>query len=285
MISPFESAARFLLHTKGYGETMSSDATPVSPEPQKRSSSPALMIVIIVVAGFFFLFCSGILVALLLPAVQAPREAARRNACSNHMKQIGIALMNYHDTYHTLPPAYLADANGKPMHSWRVLILPYLERADLYAQYDFDEPWDGPHNSRLAAQMPDVFRCPSSNDADNLTNYVAVVGAETMWPGAGAVGLRDIADGSSTTIAVVETTGSGINWLEPRDLTFDEAVQGINSPANPSISSIHSGGVVNVLFVDSHVVALPDDIPPNVIRALLTIKGMETIDTETMLGY
>src|SRR6476469_182788 len=83
----------------------------------------------------------GVLVALLLPAVQAAREAARRMQCSNHLKQIGLALQNYHDTFGSLPPAYLADSQGKPIHSWRVLILPFLENTTLYDRYSFDEPW------------------------------------------------------------------------------------------------------------------------------------------------
>src|SRR4051794_6845264 len=76
----------------------------------------------------------GLLAALLLPNYRggAPRHAARRMQCSNHLKQIGLALQNYHDDYGTLPPAYIADSTGKPIHSWRVLLLPYIEQKLLY---------------------------------------------------------------------------------------------------------------------------------------------------------
>jgi type II secretory pathway pseudopilin PulG len=257
---------------------MSYDATPVSPQPQKSGSTPAVIIIIIVAGGMLFLLsCGGIMVALLLPAVQAAREAARRNACVNHMQHIGIALQNYHDVHKTFPPAYIADADGKPMHSWRVLILPFLEENEIYKKYDFNEPWDGPNNSKLAAQAPSDFRCPSGTDFDGQTNYVAVVGNETMWPGATAVKIRSIRDGLSRTIAVVETSGSGINWLEPRDLTMDEALRGIKQSQSGGINSQHPGGV-NVLNCDGSVLFLPEDVPPETIRALLTISGKENVD-------
>src|SRR6476661_8060061 len=107
----------------------------------------------------------AVLVALLLPAVQQAREAARRSQCKNNLKQIGLALHNYHDVNGCFPPAYIADENGKPMHSWRVLILPYLDQAALHTEYNFSEPWDGPNNSRLLARRPAVYACPSHGNA------------------------------------------------------------------------------------------------------------------------
>ncbi|MBM4093450.1 MAG: DUF1559 domain-containing protein, partial [Planctomycetes bacterium] len=89
------------------------------PAPAPRSSTNTLLIVAIVLGAMCV--CSvPILVALLLPAVQAARESARRMRCQNNLKQIGLALMNYHDTYKRFPAAYIADENGRPMHSWRV---------------------------------------------------------------------------------------------------------------------------------------------------------------------
>ena len=262
---------------------MSTDPTPAWPEPV-RLVTPVWAIVLIVVGGLVgFCLLSGFLVALLLPAIQAAREAARRNACTNNVRQIGLALQNYHDTYQSFPPAYVADENGQPMHSWRVLILPFLEENELYQEYDFDEPWDGPNNSKLAERTPYAFTCPSAGDSAGQTNYVAVVGDETMWPGSNSVAVRKIMDGTSNTVAVAETTGSGINWLEPRDLTVDEAVQGINQPIGPGIASNHPGGA-NVLFCDGSVHFLDDSIPPDSIRVLLTIAGGEDIDSR-VLGY
>src|SRR5262245_19381933 len=84
-------------------------------------------------------------------------RGARQGDCVMHLKQIALALLNYQDRYGYLPPAIVADANGKPLHSWRVLILPFLGGEDVYAKYDFNEPWNGPNNSRLQAELPEWF--------------------------------------------------------------------------------------------------------------------------------
>jgi prepilin-type processing-associated H-X9-DG protein len=252
--------------------------------PVKQGLSGCAVAAIVVACLGVAMFCFlGIAVALLLPAVQAAREAARRNACTNDLRQIGIALLNYHDTYRTFPPAYVADADGKPMHSWRVLILPFLEQDLLYKQYDFREPWDGPNNARLAEKMPSVFRCPSDPGDAPITTYLAVVGPQTAWPGADGVRIRAIRDGTSNTLLVVENADAGINWMEPRDLTFDEAARGINPASKPGISSHHPGGV-NAVFCDSHVQYLSNDVPPDKVQALLTINGGEVIDPNALDG-
>ena len=98
----------------------------------------------------------------LLPGPRA-REAGRRPKCGNNLKQIGLAMANYCNAYGRFPPAVIADASGRPMHSWRLLLLPFLlsEEKALYSSYNFDQPWDGPDNIRLADRMPAVYRCPS----------------------------------------------------------------------------------------------------------------------------
>jgi len=104
-----------------------------------------------------------VLAAVLLPAVTrgpAVRRTARRVQCMNHLKQIRLALDFYHDEYNALPPAYTTDANGKRLHSWRTLILPYMEHAALYKQINLSKPWNDPVNSALSSQMPEQFRCP-----------------------------------------------------------------------------------------------------------------------------
>jgi prepilin-type processing-associated H-X9-DG protein len=197
----------------------------------------------------------------------------------NNLKQIGLALQSYHDTYKCFPPAYVADADGKPMHSWRVLLLPFFEEAGLkrlYESYDFSEPWNGPHNSELSVEFPILF-CPSEEGDFLNTSYVAVVGPETAWPDTAAMRIRGIRDGTSKTISVVEVANSGIHWMEPRDLTFEEALRGINVPGNkPGISSKHPGGA-NVLFCDGSVHFLSDKIPADTLRALLTANGSEDV--------
>ena len=112
-------------------------------------------------------------------------------ACSNNMKQIVLALQNYHDVYKSFPAAYIPDENGKPKHSWRVLILPFLERWDLYDAYNFDEPWNGPHNRSLLHRTPPALRCPSTTSSEaDTTEYFAVVGPSAAWPGRGKEVVR-----------------------------------------------------------------------------------------------
>lgn len=118
----------------------------------------------------------GLLIALLLPAQHGAREGARRSQCGNHLKQIAPALQCYADANHALPPAYTVDADGKPLHSWRTLILPYLEEKRLYDSIDFAKPWDDPVNAKTCETIPDVYQCPSDIDAPvNYTTYLALV--------------------------------------------------------------------------------------------------------------
>jgi prepilin-type processing-associated H-X9-DG protein len=227
------------------------------------------------------------LVALLLPAVQAAREAARRMQCTNNMKQIGLAILNYEQSYKCFPPAYLADKNGKPMHSWRVLILPYMESGEnLYTQYRFNEPWNSPHNMSLAGQMPAVYRCPTEGEANrSLTSYAMLVGPHAISDGPKSRRIGDIKDGLSNTIMVAECAGAGINWLEPRDLKTEEMTFHIKTmgedepPGKHDISSAHAG-VANVLFCDGSVRSLSSSMDPKVLEALITIDGGEKVPPE-----
>ena len=199
---------------------------PFYPPPKPASKAP-IWIIVLAVSLVVVLGCGGVLVALLLPAVQAAREAARRAQCSNNLKQIGLALLNYESATKSLPPAVFTDENGKPMKSWRVAILPYLEEQSLYEQYDSKQSWDSPQNRALGNRPMPIFRCPSDGDSTaNLgqTNYVRVVGKDTVggMPNE-AIPLGAITDGASNTIMLVEVSGLGINWEEPRDVTVERA--------------------------------------------------------------
>lgn len=218
--------------------------------------------------------------ALLVPAYVSQPRPGRRAKCMNNLKQIGLALDGYHDQYGCFPPAYIANESGKPMHSWRVLILPQLGRRDLYEAYNFDEPWNGPNNSKLAKTTPSVFRCPSAAaNRPDVTNYVAVVGSGTAWPGSKSAKIRDFPDGPSKTILLVEVANSDIHWMEPRDLDVGRMAPGINPTSGQGISSNHPGGVV-VSFVDGHIVFLPEDLSAQTIRSLLTPNGGEEVDPD-----
>jgi hypothetical protein len=175
-----------------------------------------------------------------------PRGWADKNSqCRNNLKQIGLALQIYHDQWGAFPPAYVADDKGRPIHSWRTLILPCLEQTTLYNQYRFDEPWDGPNNAEVCKRFPSSampFSCPADpNYGHPQTNYLAVVGPNTAWPGSRSAQLgTDFPDGAASTVLLIEVERSGIHWMEPRDLNFDEMSFKLNDPAGKSISSRHA---------------------------------------------
>ncbi len=228
-----------------------------------------------------------ILVLLLLPPLQPRGGHPRWTECLNNLKQIGLAIHNYHDVHGCLPPAYIPDQDGKPMHSWRVLLLPYLEESDLYEQYDFSEPWDGPNNSRLAPQMPDVYRCYGKRRgaASVTTDFVAVTGPWTVWPGTEPVKLDDVSDGTDSTILVVEIADSDINWMEPRDVSFEELLGDADPKTGSALLSTHKAGeysnrvaFATVAFADGSSARLRADVDRTTLEALLTTGGGETVD-------
>lgn len=222
-----------------------------------------------------------VLVALLMPAVGSG-PPSRRSACANNLKQIGIALHLYHDVYGSYPPAFVADKNGRPMHSWRVLLLPFLEQEPLYRLYRFDEPWDGPHNRKLAelAKNFEIFTCPAQKPGDlaGETSYVVVIGPHTAFPGEKCVSKKDIQDSLGGTLTVVEVHHSGIHWMEPRDLHVLQMAPAISSKSGQGISSAHKNGA-QAVTADASVHFLPaDSISTELLRGLLSIDGGEKVE-------
>jgi prepilin-type processing-associated H-X9-DG protein len=219
-------------------------------------------------------------VFLMLPAPARNNEAARQTTCRNNLKQIALAMCNYQQSYGCFPPAFIPDKNGKPMHSWRVLILPYLEAEDLYRQYRFDEPWDGPHNRLLADKMPKVYCCPSARSEGPVTDYAMIIGAHAVSNGPKSCTLKDIKDGASSTTLVVEASDAGINWMEPRDLDAEKMTFRILSSDEATcegkceISSPHSGGA-NIGFSDGTARFVPSHTEPDKVKAMTTIDGGE----------
>lgn len=243
----------------------------------------AAMIIIRRLRRFGVFFAYGVVIALLAvlwPAVEAAREAARRSSCNCNVSQIGLALQTYADVYKSFPPSYVTDAKGNRMHSWRVLILPYMEQKPLYNQNRLNEPWDSPHNRSLAKYMPPVYRCPSDDVSQpGETSYATIEGPGTGMSSNRGSTFSDFKDGTSNTIAVVEAVGSGINWMEPRDVPFSSLRGGLMSSAKPGIASRHDGACI-VGFFDGHHNALQTSIPPKTLQALATRAGGEPINDD-----
>ncbi len=254
-------------------------APPTVPQAPAKTTSTGwvpVLAILGVVAVVGFVGC-GVLVALLLPAVQAARGAARRNQCANNVRQIGLALINYESVYGRFPPAYLADENGTPMHSWRVLILPFLEENGLYDQYDFDKPWDSPENLELTQYCPPAFRCPSDATGPGSTNtsYLGIEGPGMFFDGTKARKIGEIKDGTSRTIMVAEVENSAVHWSQPVDLDTTQSTFTIGSGRPNEIGSSHRNGA-NVVYSDCHITFVATgSMPPESLKAECTIAGGE----------
>jgi prepilin-type processing-associated H-X9-DG protein len=228
---------------------------------------------------------------MLLPTGSSARPATRRSQCANNLKQIVLALHTYHDTYRCFPPPYVLGPDGEPWHSWRVLILPWIEQQAIYDQYDFSQPWDGPNNRALAANTPPLLSCPShAGSPPGVTDYYYVVGGD-RWPTRTEdLELSEIAsaDGARHTILLVESHTVGGNWMAPHDLTVDEILRGINQDfQNPSAAAAHGDaekyrhpgwGGINVAMFDGSVKYLPATSDHDGLSALLTIHGGEDME-------
>jgi len=181
---------------------------------------------------------------MLLPAVEVARESGSRASCANNLKEIAFALQNYQTTFGHLPPAYVADKNGKPTHSWRVMICPFLEHYyPRYHGYKDNEPWDGPNNKKLTSR-PMEYACPadptSLTPGATQTSYLAVVGSHAAWAGDKPRKLADFGNDASTTIMLAEVANSNIAWTEPKDLLLDSITAANGKSATPALTSSHA---------------------------------------------
>lgn len=193
-----------------------------------------------------------------------------------------MAVANYHEAHGHYPPAYILGPDGRPWHSWRVLILPYLEHGELFKEYDFAEPWDGPKNRRLAERMPKLYAFHGDERPGNTTaNYLAVVGPETVWPGPSTVSSDAVTDGLGVTILIVENQGAGVHWMEPRDLSLADMNFAVNSPGG--VNSKYSDPAVAML--DGSLHRLGRYLSPETLRALLTIRGGESVRSDGAGGW
>lgn len=221
--------------------------------PASTSSAPIIIIVVL-------LACSvptvGILAGLLLPAVQSAREAARRMSCSNNARQIGMALFNYESTYKSLPPAYTVDSNGNKLHSWRTLILPFLEEQGLYESIDLSKPWDDPVNSHVGEKTIGVYACPSTPDIGNRTTYQVVVDPRSVFPGSTQRQSQEVRDGLSNTILLFEADiASAVPWMEPEDASMTDFVA---NGTTPQSKTSHYGGF-HCIMGDGAARFIPND--------------------------
>jgi prepilin-type processing-associated H-X9-DG protein len=214
----------------------------------------------------------------LASAVLEPTRAmASRRSCMTNLMQIGLAMHNYHDVHKSFPPAYTVDKSGKPLLSWRVLILPYIEQEALYKEFHLDEPWDSPHNRTLIDRMPPTYRCRSSSliraDAGKTT-YLTPRGKSTIFPGSEGTKIQKITDGTSNTLFVVDASSDrAVVWTRPDDWDVDPTVD------LKGIFGHHPGGT-NFSFADGSVRFIKDTVDPKVMEKLLSRDGGEVVGSD-----
>jgi hypothetical protein len=231
-------------------------------------------------------------------AVMQAREAGRRTSCLCRLHVLAMAFTSYQTEYGVFPPAYIGDSQGRPMHSWRVLLLPYLDGQGLYEKYDFTEPWDGPKNIKLLDEMPSVYACPSHTPRlpksatlplasimacgtavpsaalrNKCTSYAAVLGSRCAFRGADPVSESDISDGIGHTLLIGEVTDANILWTKPEDVDVAKHPQ---LGDRMGFSSEHPG-IVIFAFADGRARCLSVTTPQTVVDALYTRNGREQI--------
>ena len=217
---------------------------------------------------FAVLCVIGLLVALLLPAVRTARPAALRAQCVNNLKQIALALRNYESAYKALPPAYTVDSEGKRLHSWRTLILPYLDRQRLYESIDLSKPWNDPANAAALKTGISEFRCPGADCPANDTTYMAIVAPNGCFRPNEPRQLSEITDDHGETLMVIEVGSEhAVHWMAPID-----ADETLVMASGPSTKRNHEGGT-NAAFVDGSARFLKSGTPAAERRALISIAG------------
>lgn len=193
----------------------------------------------------------------------------------NHLKQIALALQVYERVYHVFPPAFTTDADGKALHSWRTLILPYLEEKQLYESIDLAKPWNDPANAKACKTNVEMYRCPSNTEPNADTTYLAIVGPNSCLRPGEPRKLSEITDGASQTLMLIEVDSDhAVPWMSPVD-----ADEQLVMDLGPNSKLAHNPGF-HAAFVDGHVSYLGADTPGDLRRALITIAGGDKLTPE-----
>ncbi len=205
-------------------------------------------------------------------AMDAAEEAASRES-TNRLKQLALAMHNYVGAYGQFPPAAIYSKEGKPLLSWRVLLLPYLDQQDLYSKFKLDEAWDGPTNKKLLDQMPDIFFLTAGKDKKGHdTIYQVFTGPGTIFPSPKAIKISDITDGTSNTILIAEGADP-VPWTKPADLAFDP-----KKPL-PKLGGISKRGF-RTAFADGSVRFIKQPIKEEGLKKAITANGGEVLGAD-----
>jgi len=234
-----------------------------------------------------------------VPGAPDSGSVAKLVKTASHLEQLAVALHNFHDQYKNFPPVMLVGPDGKPWHSWRVLLLPFLDQYKLYDQYIWTEPWDGPNNKNLIEKMPAVFGNPSFGDNDDrFTHVVAITGDGMAFAAEGGqfdgkkVNLvtakgrtrSDFADGLSNTLILGPADPARqIPWTKPEDIEIKSNFSGLGQKDGFPLSYRDGKSAAGVFMRgDGSPVAILEGIDKDRFRSLLTISGREKVDWDAI---
>jgi hypothetical protein len=233
-------------------------------------------------------FAAG-LCLLSVPCLQKVRDGDPSGESRYVLRNLALALHNYHDAYKRLPPAVVTDKQGKPLYSWRVLLLPFLEQKRLYQQFRLDEPWDREHNKQFLKETPRCYRpLWGTNDGPGLTRYQVFVGPGTPFEKPGlTLKPADFPDGLDKTLLVVEG-GKPVPWSKPEELVYDPkgplpSLGGVfQQPVHFLCYPVEWRPGFNAAFADANARFIRADLDEAVLRALVTRNGGEEVDVSSL---
>jgi hypothetical protein len=201
--------------------------------------------------------------------VQHTMASPERVAAADHLKGLALAMRDYEEEHGEFPPPAIYGKDGEPLLSWRVLILPYLEREDLaekglFQRFRLDEAWDGPNNSKLLSRMPEIYAIPRRRvwAGPHATFFQVFVGPGAAFEAGRGHPLAEFTDGLDDTILIVEG-GRGVPWTKPQDLAFapDEPLPELGAASKASFFAV---------FADTSVRAIRNVAAESTVRALIT---------------
>lgn len=216
---------------------------------------------------------------LLWPTLQGLKARRDRVASLNNLQRIAEALNAYAIQHGSYPPPVIFDAGGKPLYSWRVLILEQLGETYLAGNFRRDLAWDAAENARFLAQSPSVFMCPTFNGTLIATSayYALITGNNTLFPSSGPLTFSQVIDGRDSTLLVVEVDTAGGEWSQPWDIDIAKLNTKIGFGGINAIGGNHVGGGA-IAFADGTPGWLPEDLSPALLRGLISPTGGEQID-------
>lgn len=202
-----------------------------------------------------------------------PITEAMWKQSADNLRQLGLALHNYHDV-HGHFPQNIADKDGKPLLSWRVHLLPFLEAEELYKEFKQTEPWDSEHNKKLLEKMPKVFAPVRVKPLPGMTYYLGFDGKDAIFGKGKPVGIARITDGCSNTALLAESA-AGVQWTKPEDLPFDAGKD------LPKIGGFFDGAF-NVLLADGSVSRIKKNANISVIKQMVQMNDGQIIDVDAL---